>query len=110
MACVVVDPTRVVIAHVGEGRAYLLRDGKLAQLTRRHSAVQELVDRGKLSPRSARRSPKRHVITRSLGHRTVRPDVRERRLRAGDRLLLCSDGLHGYTPARVIRRVLAGDG
>jgi len=110
VACLVVDPTHVVIAHVGDSRAYLLRAGKLAQLTRDHSLVQERVDRGELTPRSARRSRKRHTITRSVGHRTVRPDVRERRLRAGDRLLLCSDGLHGYTPARLIRRVLEGDG
>jgi len=110
VACLVVDPTLAVIAHVGDSRAYLLRDGELVQLTRDHSLVQELVDQGKLSPAGARRSSQRHVITRKLGHFSVRTDVQERTLEPGDRLLLCSDGLHGYTPERSIRRVLASRG
>jgi len=112
VACLVVDSTRVVVAHAGDSRAYLLRDGELTALTRDHTVAQELVDAGQLSPRSVRRSPKRHRLTRALGRTRValRVDVREQPLRPGDRLLLCSDGLHGYTPARSIRRVLAGDG
>jgi protein phosphatase len=112
VACLVVDPVRAVIAHVGDSRAYLLRDGELAQLTRDHSLVQELVDEGKLSPRGARRSRRRNLVTRAVGRTSVllEVDMQELALEPGDRLLLCSDGLHGYTPARLIRRVLAGDG
>ncbi len=111
VACLVVDPTRVVVAHVGDSRAYLFRAGELAQLTHDHTVAQELVDAGQLSASSARRSPKRHWLTRALGRTSVplRVDVREQTLRPGDRVLLCSDGLHGYIPARSIRRVLAAE-
>jgi protein phosphatase len=111
VVCLVVDPTRVLVAHVGDSRAYLLRDGELTALTRDHTLVQELVEEGRLTPRGARRSRRRHLLTRALGRTSVllKVDVWDQTLRPGDRLLLCSDGLHGYTPARSIRRVLAAD-
>jgi PPM family protein phosphatase len=110
VACLVVDPTRVVIGHVGDSRAYLLRDGRLAALTRDHTVVQAMVDVGELSLDAAGRYPERHALTRCVGNPRGDPDVAEHRLRPGDRLLLCSDGLHGIAPARWIRRVLAGRG
>ncbi|HET7500092.1 MAG TPA: PP2C family serine/threonine-protein phosphatase [Kofleriaceae bacterium] len=111
VACLVIDPTRVVIAHVGDSRAYLLRDGRLQALTRDHTIVEELVDRGLLSAEEAERHPYKNVLSRNLGARAeARVDVTELALRPGDRLLLCSDGLFGYASAEAIQYLLgSGD-
>jgi protein phosphatase len=83
------------ILHVGDSRAYLLRDGELAQLTRDHTVAQQLLDAGLLRPEEARSHRLRHVLTNSLGGRPgVSGEVINLRLRAGDRLVLCTDGLH----------------
>ncbi|MCS7006181.1 MAG: Stp1/IreP family PP2C-type Ser/Thr phosphatase [Thermoleophilia bacterium] len=84
----------VTIAHVGDSRAYLLRDGGLEQLTVDHSLVAELVESGLLTPEEAERHPQRSTITRALGTEpTVEVDVRTIEARPGDLFLLCSDGL-----------------
>ena len=84
----------VVIAHVGDSRAYLLRDGELVRLTKDHSLVGELVARGKLTEEQAEQHPQRSVITRALGpEASVQVDVDTFHAQAGDLFLLCSDGL-----------------
>lgn len=109
VACLVVEPARVVVGHAGDSRAYLLRDGKLAALTRDHTVAQRLVDTGVLSIDDLDSSPHRHQLTRNLGRAyDAYPDIVEQTLRPGDRLLLCSDGLYGGTSERAIRRVLGG--
>jgi PPM family protein phosphatase len=100
VACLIVDPVHVVIAHVGDSRAYLLRAGRLQALTRDHTIVEELVERGVLAADEAERHPYKNVLSRNLGARPdARVDTLELELRAGDRLLLCSDGLYGYASA-----------
>lgn len=107
VACLVIEPTRVVVGHAGDSRAYLWRDGELAALTRDHTVAQRLVDAGVLSSDEMERSPHRHQLTRNLGRAYgVCPDVLEQALKPGDRLLLCSDGLYGGTSERAIRRAL----
>src|SRR5215207_1956981 len=92
-AAYVQDDT-VVVAHVGDSRCYLLRDGDLIRLTRDHSLVDELVRRGKLTEEQAESHPQRSVITRALGPEPdVEVDVEAFPARAGDVFLLCSDGL-----------------
>ena len=89
-----VDDDEVVIAHVGDSRAYLLRDGELIRLTKDHSLVGELVARGKLTEEQAEQHPQRSVITRALGpEASVQVDVDIFPAKAGDLFLLCSDGL-----------------
>jgi len=84
----------MVVANVGDSRAYLLRDGLLEQLTEDHSYVGQLVRAGQLSPDSVYDHPQRNVITRALGNEySVKPDIRTHALLPGDQLLLCSDGL-----------------
>jgi len=86
----------LTIAHVGDSRAYLLREGELAQLTTDHSWVGEMVRRGELTPAQAAIHPHRSIITRALGTDSeVEPDVLEVPVKPGDRVLLCSDGLTG---------------
>lgn len=87
---------RLIIAQVGDSRAYLLHRGRLQQLTRDHSLVADLVEAGQITAEEARVHPQRSVITRALGSdpRTV-ADLYEINVEAGDRLLLCSDGLSG---------------
>jgi len=111
VACLVVDPTHVVIGHVGDSRAYLLRGGRLQTLTRDHTVVEELVDRGLLAPEEAERHPYKNVLSRNLGARAdARVDTLELELRPDDRLLLCSDGLYGYASAEAIQYLLgSGD-
>jgi len=107
VACLVIEPTLVVVGHAGDSRAYLLRDGELAALTRDHTVAQRLVDARVLSVNAMERSPHRHLLTRNLGHTCgVYPDVLEQKLRPGDRLLLCSDGLYGAIPDHAIQGVL----
>jgi serine/threonine protein phosphatase PrpC len=89
-----VDDDEVVIAHVGDSRAYLLRDGELIRLTKDHSLVGELVARGKLTEEQAEQHPQRSVITRALGpEANVQVDVDIFPAKSGDLYLLCSDGL-----------------
>jgi PPM family protein phosphatase len=89
-----VDDTSVAIAHVGDSRAYLFRDGTLERLTQDHSLVEELVRQGKLTPEQAAGHPQRSIITRALGpEASVEVDTWTYPVRAGDILLLCSDGL-----------------
>lgn len=82
------------VAHVGDSRAYVFRDGVLSGITKDHSVVQRWVDAGVMSPDQARLDPARNVVTRAIGaEQTLRPDIRELNLLPSDVLLLCSDGL-----------------
>ena len=94
MTAALVEDGKVWIGHVGDSRAYLVRDGKLEQLTDDHSLVAELVRTGKLSPEEADTHPHRSVVTRALGtDPTVDVDTFSVEAVAGDLFLLCSDGL-----------------
>lgn len=87
----------VFIAHAGDSRIYLIRDGELRQLSEDHSWVQEQVSRGALSPEEAAMSPFRNVITRSLGASSdLEVDIYQEQAKKGDVYVLCSDGLSGY--------------
>jgi serine/threonine protein phosphatase PrpC len=98
----------VTIAHVGDSRAYLWRDGELTRLTRDHSLVGELVARGKLTEEQAEAHPQRSVITRALGpEREVQVDVETFAARDGDVYLLCSDGLTSMIHEQGVQPVLA---
>jgi protein phosphatase len=98
---------RALVAHVGDSRAYRLRDGELRRLTRDHTWVQEQLDRGLLSEAGARRHPASGVLTRALGTEPrVAPDVAEVDWRVGDFFLLCSDGLSGPVAESDIARAL----
>ncbi len=94
LTCALVWGDNVVIAHVGDSRAYLLRKGTLRQLTEDHSFVGQMVRQGQLPHEAYYVHPRRNVITRALGQfPDISVDVRTERLEADDRLLLCSDGL-----------------
>ena len=99
---------RFAILWVGDSRAYLLRGGAFLQLSRDHSQVQEMVDRGLLSEEEAEGHPMGHVLTRAVGvGETVEVDVIQDEIEAGDTFLLCSDGLHGFVEETEIARLLA---
>jgi serine/threonine protein phosphatase PrpC len=88
------DGYRASVAHIGDSRAYLLRDGRLRMLTHDHTFVQSLVDEGRITPEEAEVHPHRSLIIRALeGRQDARPDLFAIELEVGDRLLLCSDGL-----------------
>ncbi|MDE3012101.1 MAG: serine/threonine-protein phosphatase [Pseudomonadota bacterium] len=101
-----------LVGHVGDSRAYLHREGQLQQLTRDHTRVQRMVDAGMLTPEQARHHPDGGILTRSLG---VIPEVEAELaawlpLRAGDEILLCSDGLSSYVEDAHIAAALDQDG
>lgn len=100
---------RAYIAQIGDSRAYLLRAGKLTQLTSDHSYVAEQVAAGILTLKQARLSPYRHVITRALGiDDEAQADFTTHALQQDDRLLLCTDGLTEMLDDAEINRILAG--
>ena len=100
---------RAELVHVGDSRAYLLRDGRLEQLTADHSLVGEMVREGKLTADEAFSHPARSILSRVLGTEPgVKLDRREIDLRAGDTLLLCSDGLSSALTDEVIQKRLQG--
>src|SRR4051794_2096889 len=103
-----VTADEVVLAHVGDSRAYLLRGGELTRLTHDHSLVGELMDRGKLTEEQAETHPQRSVITRALGiEDDVKVDTERIQARAGDVFLLCSDGLTSMVREARVGEVLA---
>ncbi len=94
LTAVYVGEDEIAIAHVGDSRAYCLRDGELLRLTDDHSLVDELLRQGRLTPEEAEDHPQRSIITRALGPEPeVEVDTRTHRARSGDVYLLCSDGL-----------------
>jgi len=101
------DGEQLAVFNVGDSRVYRFSDGRLDQLTVDHSAVQELVDAGRLTPQAARSHPRRNVVTRSLGSQpSPAPDVWLVPPVAGDRFLVCSDGLTGELDDPAIAELL----
>jgi protein phosphatase len=102
-----VDDAHLAIAHVGDSRAYLFRDGQLTRLTQDHSLVDELVRQGKLTEEQAAEHPQRSIITRALGPEPeVEVDTFSYSVRAGDVFLLCSDGLTSMVPEDRVAKVI----
>ncbi|AZM54030.1 hypothetical protein DMA15_16860 [Streptomyces sp. WAC 01529] len=103
--------SRLALVHIGDTRAYLLRDGELFQVTHDHTLVQSMVDEGRLSPEEAASHPQRALLIRALGTGETTADLRLQEARPGDRYLLCSDGLSAVVPTEEIRQVItrAGD-
>jgi protein phosphatase len=101
---------KLVLAHIGDSRAFLARDGKLTQITKDHSFVQSLVDEGRITEDEAIGHPQRSLVTRVLtGQHDDEPDVMVREARIGDRYLIASDGLTDYVAGDTIAEmVLAG--
>ncbi len=98
------------LAHVGDGRVYLQRAGAVHQVTEDHSLVQQQLREGTIGREEARRARFRNVITRALGvFPTVQPDTLRMELQPGDRILLCSDGLHRYIGQRELGFTLASE-
>lgn len=104
--------SRLALAHIGDSRAYLVRDDELIQITRDHTFVQTLVDEGRLTPEEAEQHPQRSVLMRVLSDVVddVEPDLSMREARLGDRYLLCSDGLSGVVSHDTLKETLATSG
>ena len=99
--------SRLALVHIGDSRAYLLRDGQLFQITHDHTVVQNLIDEGRLTAEEARSHPQRALLLRALGAAGGgTPDLSLHEARPGDRYLLCSDGLSAVVPAGRIHEAL----
>ena len=99
--------SQLALVHIGDSRAYLLRDGGLFQITHDHSVVQSLIDAGRLTPEEAMSHPQRSLLLRAIDGTAVELDTSLHDARAGDRYLLCSDGLTSVVPVAVIRETLS---
>ncbi len=103
----VIQPGILVLAHIGDCRAYLLHDGELIQLTVDHTLVQEMVDAGSLDPAESIGHPRRNILTRALGvPEYLQPDISTHEIVSGDKILLCSDGLHGFVSEDSIKKTM----
>ena len=110
LAAAIRDNTLYAV-HIGDSRLYLLRGGRLTQLSRDHSYVMEMVRQGKLTAEEASVHPKRNIITRALGiQETAEPDTIIEKLWEGDSLLLCSDGLSGMLSDAAMEHEMNGPG
>jgi len=102
--------SRVHVAHVGDSRAYLFRDGQVVQLTEDHSWIAEQVRAGLLTEEEAKESKFKHIITRSVGfERDVQVDISAVPVLMGDCYLICSDGLSNLVEAKEMARILAAN-
>ncbi len=97
------------LVHVGDSRAYLLRDGSLSQITKDETLVQMLVDQGSLSPQEASVDPRRSVVLRALDGGPIKPVLQRRAVRIDDRYLLCSDGVSDVLPPTALADALLAD-
>ena len=106
--CALVRSGNVYLCHAGDSRAYLIRDGKLTQLTHDHSYVQELVDCGTITEEEAEHHPQKNIITKALGvDYLLEPEFTAAKLKREDRLLLCTDGLTNMVPVEEMEKLLA---
>ena len=106
--CALVRSGNVYLCHAGDSRAYLIRDGKLTQLTHDHSYVQELVDCGTITEEDAEHHPQKNIITKALGvDYRLEPEFTAAKLKREDRLLLCTDGLTNMVPVEEMEELLA---
>jgi len=109
LTAALVEGDRIRLAHVGDSRAYLLRDGELRRLTEDHTLVHRMVTEGEISEEEAEAHPQRSVLTRALGvDMVVDVDDDVVQVRSGDRLLLCTDGLTGMVSEEEIKEMLQG--
>jgi protein phosphatase len=107
LVVVLLRKNRCFVANVGDSRAYLLRKGRLRQLTRDHSVISELIENGRLKPENAENHHAQGQITRYIGmERRARSHVRSFALKKGDRILLCTDGLTDLVEDKVIAAIL----
>jgi protein phosphatase len=107
LVCVLLLGYHAYVAHIGDSRVYLLREGSIQQLTIDHSLVQHLVNIGQINAEDVRNHPQRNVIYRSLGDKQqVEVDIYSQNLLPEDRLLLCSDGLTGMLEDQVIQKII----
>jgi len=108
LSLAVIDGRSLYLAHVGDSRVYVVNSREIIQVTRDHSLVQELVNRGELSPREARRHPRKNVITRVVGYYAeVTPDVGCLTLSPSDLVLVCCDGLTNHVEEEEIRHIVS---
>ncbi|HEX2453266.1 MAG TPA: Stp1/IreP family PP2C-type Ser/Thr phosphatase [Vicinamibacterales bacterium] len=106
-SALLIGPLNACVAHVGDSRVYVLREGALQQITHDHSWVEEQVRAGTMSATAARQHPWRNVVTRALsGGEDPEVDVTELHLQPGERVLLCSDGLFGVVTDQQIANIL----
>lgn len=107
LTAAILEGERLLIAQVGDSRAYLLHKGHLQQITRDHSLMADLIEAGQITPEEARVHPNRSVITRAIGSDIhMRPDIYELNVDAGDRILLCSDGLSSMISNNAIESIM----
>jgi serine/threonine protein phosphatase Stp1 len=107
IVALIVQGQHYLLLWVGDSRAYRLRDGAFTQLSRDHTQVQEMVERGLLEPAEAPGHPMGHILSRAVGVRgELQVDRAEGEVRPGDVFLLCSDGLHSYVDEGEIKRLL----
>ncbi len=107
LTCGIIVRNKIFISHVGDTRIYLLRQGRLLQLTHDHTYVQTLIDRGDLTPREAETHPKRNVLVKALGvPEKLEPYLNIFHLRSSDKLLFCSDGLYDTVSGAEIKEIL----
>ncbi len=100
---------QVALLHVGDSRAYLLQDATLSQLTKDDTFVQSLVDQGLLTAAEARSHPRRSIVTQAVQGLEYEPTLKIVPIRAGDRLLLCSDGLSDFVADEAIGQTLRSE-
>jgi protein phosphatase len=107
-----INGNKIAIAHIGDSRVYLVRDGQVKQVTKDHTFVQRLVDTGRITAEEALTHPRRSVLMRVLGDVEDAPDIDiiTMNTKPGDRWMLCSDGLCGVIPDEVLDRILAENG
>ena len=107
LTAVVLRGDQAVLAHVGDSRVYLVRDGRLERLTRDHSVVQTLVDEGRLTPAEAQADDRRVQLNRAIAASApFEPDLAVHVVRPGDRLVLTTDGVHARLEAAALAELL----
>ena len=107
VVAVLMRQTNAYIAHVGDSRVYLMREGEISQVTEDHSLIAEKIRHGLITPEEAKNHKMRNVITRSLGYQEdVEVDMSVRAVRRGDHFLLCSDGLSGLVEDEEMQKAM----